>query len=94
MRLLRLLTVFSGVVCLASTLACSNDDSTAIAIDFRQSSHGWAGDFADYPIGEDAFYELEADYRALPDPLSSSGGGQECELVFRSFSATRKRERS
>lgn len=60
---------------LASTLACTSDDPMTIAIDFRPSSQGWVGDFADYPIGEDAFYELETDYRALPDPLSTSGNG-------------------
>jgi hypothetical protein len=72
-RFLRFLPAFSMVVLLASALACSNDDPMTFAIDFRQSSQGWVGDFADYPIGEDAFYELGTDHRALPEPLSGNG---------------------
>ena len=53
--------------------ACSGDDPMTIRMDFRQSDQGWVASFADYPVGQDAFYELEADYRALPEPLSGSG---------------------
>lgn len=62
----------TGVAVLA---ACSGDDPMTVTLDFRQSDQGWVGDFADYPVGEDAFYELVADYRALPEPLTSSGRG-------------------
>ena len=40
---------------------CSGDDPMTIRIDFRQSGQGWVAGFADYPVGQDAFYELEAD---------------------------------
>ncbi len=56
-----------------SMFACSNADLRTLTVDFGQSSHGWVGDFADYPVGEDAFYQLETDYRALPAPLTESG---------------------
>jgi hypothetical protein len=55
-----LLLCFSVVLAM-SMLACSEPDPTTLTIDFRQSSHGWVGDFADYPVGEDAFCELETD---------------------------------
>jgi hypothetical protein len=63
----------AGLVLAMSMFACSSPDPRTVTVDFRQSSHGWVGDFADYPVGEDAFYELETDYRALPAPLSGSG---------------------
>ena len=44
-------------------------------LDFRQTDRGWVGDFADYPVGEDAFYELVAEYRPLPCGLSGAGNG-------------------
>lgn len=59
----------------AMLTACSNDEPMTVAIDFRQSDRGWVGDFADYPVGQDTFYELVTDYRALPEPLTASGSG-------------------
>jgi len=53
---------------------CGADPMT-FALDFRQSDQGWNGGFADYPVGQDAFYELGAEYRALPEPLNGSGNG-------------------
>ena len=58
-----------------STFACSDEEAMTVALDFRQTDRGWVGDFADYPVGEDEFYELVADYRPLPEPLSGSGSG-------------------
>ena len=56
-------------------ISVSGDDPMTMRVDFRQSGQGWVAGFADYPVGEDAFYELTADYRALPDPLTASGSG-------------------
>lgn len=41
-------------------------DPTARVFDFRQGQQEWTSGFADYPPGEEAFYELDAGYRALP----------------------------
>jgi hypothetical protein len=38
--------------------------------DFAQGAQGWEAGFADYPSGAEAFYELVADYRALPASLA------------------------
>ncbi len=64
---LSLLTLLAG---------CKNDDPHTVRIDFTQSTQGWVGGFADYPIGEEAFFELEADYRALRAPLNTSQNAQ------------------
>ena len=41
------------------------------SFDFSSVDHGWMGSFADYPVGEEAFYELEADHRSLPTELGA-----------------------
>ncbi len=50
--------------------ACSNDDPQTIRIDFAAGTAGWNAGFADYPVGQDAFFELDADYRPLMLPLN------------------------
>lgn len=56
--------------------SCSNDDDDASGVkpvelnfDFRTDLEGWQGDFADYPVGEETFYELDVTYSKLPEPL-------------------------
>jgi hypothetical protein len=39
---------------------------------FSERSAGFAAGFADYPAGEESFYELQADYRALPKYLGGN----------------------
>ena len=63
------------VVLALAGVACSDEEAMTVLLDFRQTDRGWVGDFADYPVGEDEFYQLVADYRALPEPLSGSGSG-------------------
>ncbi len=36
--------------------------------DFSTGSHGWTGGFADYPVGDDSFYDLQWDWRIGPPP--------------------------
>jgi hypothetical protein len=36
---------------------------------FSSGSQGWIAGFADYPAGQEAFYELASSYQALPAPL-------------------------
>lgn len=40
------------------------------SFDFSAMEHGWMGSFADYPVGEDEFYELLADHRPLPPEVA------------------------
>lgn len=69
---------FTFVVILSFTLLSCNDDPwdpdepLTARVDFATGQHGWTAGFADYPVGQDDFYELESDYRALPQPLDTS----------------------
>lgn len=40
--------------------------------DFESGIEGWSGDFAEYPVGEEAFYELLFAHDTLPLPLDQS----------------------
>ena len=57
--------------------SCSNDTTDPSEprigrVDFSSGQHGWTAGFADYPVGEEASYELKSDYRGLPAPLNRS----------------------
>ncbi|HSF17401.1 MAG TPA: hypothetical protein VLK65_17800 [Vicinamibacteria bacterium] len=56
---------------LAGIVGCSRDDAQTFRLDFAAGPQGWVAGFADYPAGQEDFYELEADWRALPDSLDS-----------------------
>ena len=45
------------------------------SFDFDQSTEGWSGDFADYPVGEEVFYELTFSHSVLPQPLNQDEKG-------------------
>lgn len=64
---------------LASFLAgCSNDDPDLVVptfiFDLDEGAQGWEVGFADYPEGEEDFYELESEWKALPAPLAAMNG--------------------
>ena len=40
--------------------------------DFSTGSDGWSAGFADYPVGEESFYELESGRAPLPSPLNTN----------------------
>ena len=42
--------------------------------DFTSNAEGWSGDFADYPIGQETFYELAVGHDSLPSPLDLTDG--------------------
>jgi len=42
---------------------------------FDKSIEGWAAGFADYPKGQEDFYELSAGFAQLPAPLPPTNGG-------------------
>lgn len=56
-----------------------NDDSqiplqAEFIFEFPENAEGWTGGFADYPEGEEEFYELEFNYSSLPEPLDTEKG--------------------
>ena len=40
--------------------------------DFAQGAEGWTGGFADYPVGEEAYYELVFEHDTLPELLDQN----------------------
>ena len=59
-------------------LGCESDnpigpsDQLTVRVNFSMGQQGWTAGFADYPVGQEAFFELESDYRPLPPPLDTS----------------------
>lgn len=69
----------SGLLLLAmliSFVACEDDSNEDFAFqfdyNFATSQNGWTGDFADYPVGEEDFYELSFSHDTLPAPLDKT----------------------
>jgi hypothetical protein len=49
--------------------------SELIEYNFSTKTHGWTGDFADYPVGEESFYELTWGWAPLPSPTDDFTSG-------------------
>ena len=70
-----LVLLATGTALALSVIGCSSSSSgEEVSLDFTQGPQGWTAGFADYPVGQEAFFELTADYRALPPPLDGMGG--------------------
>ena len=61
---------------LVSLTSCSDDDDSAdtgvgieVNYDFQTDLDVWEADFADYPVDEETFYELQHEISPLPEPL-------------------------
>ena len=50
----------------------SPSDEVTVRLDFSEGQGGWTAGFADYPVAQEEFFELEADHRPLPPPLDTS----------------------
>ncbi len=62
---------------LISFTACLDDDGDEgfqfqFDYNFATNQNGWSGDFADYPVGEEDFYELSFSHDTLPSPLDKT----------------------
>ena len=62
-------------------MACDKDDENnlpenpiTLEFDFDEGPENWMSDFADYPEGEEDFYELESGHATLPSPLDTTKG--------------------
>lgn len=64
-----------SIVSVAVMFSCTKEETTpqlGFNDQFNVSTQGWSGDFADYPVGEEAFYELLITKDAkLPAPLDT-----------------------
>lgn len=67
----------------AALVACGSDndlpevdpDTKMLHIDFNDGATGWTPGFADYPAGQESFYELSSGLEALPDSLGAHRKG-------------------
>jgi len=69
--------IILSVVSVAILFACSKEETTTPQLSlndqFNVSAEGWTADFADYPVGEETFYELSHKKDAkLPAPLDTT----------------------
>lgn len=74
-----------GLVLAASLSACGGGSITVgapptnntklISVDFNTQADGWNAGFADYPAGEESFYELASGYTTLPASLGQNRKG-------------------
>lgn len=68
-RLIRMLML---IPCLCSIPLLAGN---AFNYDFSTGHDGWVGDFADYPVGEETFYELKWGWTTLPYRLPGNEKG-------------------
>lgn len=71
--------LIAGCILLAFMFGCKEDpDSTfnpiTFSYEFKNDTEGWIAGFADYPVGEEEFYELSFEHSTLPSPLDDSNG--------------------
>ena len=61
-------TLFAFAFCAFTISTCAQ----TFSYDFSTGYDGWSGDFADYPVTDSIFYELEFNRTNLPTPLNTS----------------------
>jgi hypothetical protein len=59
--------------------ACETNDepraeNLVFDYNFATDNEAWIGDFADYPLGDEEFYELNFEYSTLPETLDQTKG--------------------
>jgi hypothetical protein len=67
----KLLSLALVVLFISCDISDSPPPPALISLDFES---GWYGGFADYPAGEEEFYELQYEHTNLPEPLDESRG--------------------
>lgn len=69
--------IFS-LLLLMGVLSCSDKTEEPVPItftyEFDAGTEGWEAGFADYPVGEEEFYELSYQHSTLPAPLEETNG--------------------
>lgn len=59
----------------ASFFKAEAQESQKFNFNFETGTQGWEGDFADYPVGEEGFFELSWGWSNLPKPLPNNVKG-------------------
>ena len=72
-KIIYLLTVMPVILISACKESVQLPEPKSFVFDFEQHEDGWIAGFADYPVGEEDFYELSFEYSHLPEPLSAQG---------------------
>jgi hypothetical protein len=67
-RLLFFLIMITIAGCSTSS---GQEESISRTFDFSDSTEEWIGGFADYPVGEEDFYNLRVNWLPLPEPLDT-----------------------
>ena len=71
------LLLFTTLLCSVLS-ACNDHDKTEItspiAIDFSKEHHDFEAFFSDYPVGEEEFFQLVAEYKPLPTEFGEKKG--------------------
>lgn len=62
------------VLCACGAKNESSEEAKTFQVNFTQSADGWSAGFADYPVGQENFYELSSGHGPLPAPLASRKG--------------------
>ncbi len=73
----------SAIISSNGVFGCSSNDDffdggkskSAFRFNFTKGTQGWQGGFAEYPLGQDVFYELIFDYRPLLPDLHPNENG-------------------
>lgn len=64
--------LLSGVILSSCLKDDDNVSQNTLTFEFNTGTHGWTGDFADYPVTDSVFYELQFAHAPLPAPLNTS----------------------
>lgn len=73
-RISRAVRVLSMLILLVAAGACDSQETDDVILEFdlTESSSAWTALFADYPPGEEEFYELESGFRRLPASIDTT----------------------
>lgn len=70
--------IFIGISLILTACNSSNEiempEKVEYSFTINSENHGWSVGFADYPVGEEEFYELGSEFGALPEPLNQQSG--------------------
>jgi hypothetical protein len=73
MKTVNLMILFIIIV-LMNACEMNTNESYTVTFNFYDDAEGWTGDFADYPVDEEEFFELDFAWSHLPAPLETTKG--------------------